>query len=56
MHLSIYGIMLAACRSGLMLGLACSASGVWANAELALKQGCPFLPREPAPGQGAALS
>ena len=37
---STNGIMRAACCGGLMLGLACTASGAWASAELALEQGC----------------
>lgn len=53
MHPATDGIMRAACRRGLMLGLACSASGVWANAELALEQGC--LSCHGSPPRGKAL-
>ena len=40
MHPSTNGIMRRTYFSGLMLGLACTASGAWASAELALQQGC----------------
>ena len=40
MPLAAKRFMRAACRTGLMLGVACAANGAWANAELALEQGC----------------